>query len=302
MNYFLPAWCRQEIPDASVFEKTQLLRAEGVNTVCLHAHCPNVGRCFRDNAITFLILGRLCTRGCRFCAVEKSRKELPVDEHEPQRIAEAAGKLGLRHAVITSVTRDDLDDGGARLFARTIRALKGGSELMFVEVLIPDFCGRTASIAEVTSARPDVIAHNIETVERLYAAVRPQAGYWRSLEVLRIAKAINPAMITKSSLMVGLGEAEDEVIACMRDLRAVDCDILTIGQYLAPSRQHYPVQEFINPLQFSRYERIGIQLGFKALACGPLIRSSFRAQELFERASLAFNTQYARRMTHDEYA
>jgi lipoic acid synthetase len=230
-----------------------------------------------------MILGDICTRNCKFCGVEKSNTQLlDFDLDEPGRIAGVVGKLGLKYVVLTSVTRDDLEDGGASIFARTIELIHGLDKGIKVEVLIPDFKGRIDSVKRVLDAHPQVTAHNIETVKRLYAEIRPKANYELSLGVLREIKGVSLAAITKSSLMLGLGEREEEVKLTMRDLRGADCDIITLGQYLAPSQNHYPVQEFISPEKFRYYKQMGIALGFKAVLSGPLVRSSYRAEEVYK--------------------
>jgi len=281
----LPSWFKGTLPDSSSEAYARTLTDAFVHTVCHEAHCPNQVTCAHEGHCTFMLLGPQCTRACRFCVVKKATgAALEVERDQSQRITTAVKRLGLSYVIITSVTRDDLSDGGAGVFAKTIACVKRLSANMRVEVLIPDFLGNKESVRCVAHAQPVVVAHNIETVPRLYASVRPQADYCRSLEVLRSAKEVNPMIMTKSSLMVGLGETKEEVFTCLKDLRSVDCDILTIGQYLAPTPDHYPVQEFIDPERFEWYELIGEQMSFRAVASGPLVRSSFRAQEMFERA------------------
>lgn len=254
---------------------TRVLSANRVHTVCQEARCPNTNRCFKNKQATFLILGDICTRNCAFCAVKKSSGNiLSCDWQEPQRIAQAVTNLGLEYAVITSVTRDDLPDGGAVFFARAVECLRKISPPPKIEVLIPDFSGRRESIETLIKAKPDVAGHNIETIPRLYPRVRPMADYRRSLAVLKNIKEADPGMITKSSLMLGMGEKEQEVVLCMRDIRKTGCDILTLGQYLAPSAGHYPVKEFIPPEQFEQYRTTGLSLGFSEVFSGPLVRSS----------------------------
>lgn len=228
-----------------------------------------------------MILGDLCTRNCTFCAVKKASpsSSLPLDNDEPKRIAEAASQLNLKHVVITSVTRDDLDDGGANHFAETIRQIKQKSPKLTVEVLIPDFLGNNSALTTVVQAQPDIINHNIETVPRLYQDVRPMADYKRSLNLLKRVKKINPDIFTKSGIMVGLGETRDEVISTLKDLKSIECDFITIGQYLAPSRNHHPVIEYIHPDAFEEYKNIGMEMGFKYISSGPLVRSSYHAAE-----------------------
>jgi lipoic acid synthetase len=282
MNNRLPHWFRQEIPDGIVLERAQTLSGFGVHTVCQEAKCPNLSYCFKNLKFTFMLLGNTCTRNCRFCAVGKSqdKKKLILDLDEPFRIVEAINKLGLDYVVITSVTRDDLEDGGAGIFAQAIKLIHALNKKIKIEILIPDFKGNTSSLRRVLDASPHVVAHNIETVERLYKELRPLASYQRSLGLLSKIKEFKPELTTKSSLMLGLGEAQIEIIDTMRDLRDNRCDILTLGQYLAPSLEHYPVKEFITREQFQRYQDIGMGLGFKAVLSGPLVRSSYRAKEI----------------------
>jgi lipoic acid synthetase len=230
-----------------------------------------------------MILGSSCTRQCRFCAVEKARgRHLCLDREEPLRVARAVKNLGIRYAVITSVTRDDLSDGGAGVFARTVKRIRALSRDIGVEVLIPDFNGNAAALKTITACRPNVVGHNIETVRRLYQFLRPGASFRRSLEILRRIKELNSSLITKSSLILGMGETAVEVAAAMRDLRKAQCDILVLGQYLAPSVRHYPVKEFVSIGRFREYRRIGMSLGFKAVLSAPLARSSYQAQEVYD--------------------
>jgi len=282
-----PPWLRKRVPTGpEAGEVRRLLADLGLATVCSGAHCPNLPECYARGTATFLILGRTCTRSCRFCAIEKGPPE-PLREDEPQAVAEAAVRLSLRHVVITSVTRDDLADGGAGHFARTIRAVRSRLPRAVIEVLTPDFQGREESVAAVLAARPDIFNHNIETVPRLYPTVRPEADYRRSLAVLAYAKCFasdrGMRLHTKSGLMVGLGETDGEVRSAMRDLREVGCDILTIGQYLAPSAQHAPVARFVEPAEFAAWESEARALGFAAVAAGPFVRSSYQAESVFQR-------------------
>jgi len=280
----LPAWFTQKIPRPDAMRGMDaLLRAKNLHTVCESALCPNMGQCFMQGTATFMILGDICTRGCTFCAVKKG-VPLPPDEKEAGHICEAAGALGLTYVVITSVTRDDLPDGGAFQFALTIASLHNEMPATGVEVLIPDLLGDTAALSVVVQERPRVINHNVETVPRLYATVRPQAVYGRSLDLLLAVKDLDPASVTKSGLMVGLGETKEEVVEVMRDLRKARCDLLTIGQYLQPSDRHHPVRSFVTPGEFAEYGRIGMEMGFAAVASGPLVRSSYRAAELYKNA------------------
>ncbi len=277
----LPVWFKQEIPDATVRGRMQLLSEFKVNTVCQQAKCPNLSSCFKNLQFTFMILGNICTRNCSFCAVAQSKKNtLNLDENEPYRISQMAKILNLKFAVITSVTRDDLSDGGAAQFVKTIELIHSIDKDIKIEVLIPDFSGNIASLKAVIDARPSILAHNIETAKRLYKTLRPKASYQASLDILKKTKEISSSLVTKSSLILGLGETEDEVIYTMEDLRCSQCDILTLGQYLAPSDKHYPVKEFISIEQFQRYRRIGLELGFKVVLSGPKVRSSYQAEEV----------------------
>ncbi len=284
----LPAWLKQEIPDNATLKILQLLSERNINTVCQQAHCPNLSRCFKSGRLTFLILGRKCSRNCFFCAVEKSRGvNLGVDHLEPERIAAAVESLALNYAVVTSVTRDDLADAGAGQFARTVEAIRGLGRDIKVEILIPDFNASLASLKTVVTVGPAVIGHNIETVERLHPELKPGCSYRISLKVLSTVKEINPAMITKSSLLLGLGEEKEEVILALKDLRRAGCDIVTLGQYLSPGREQYPVRKFITPATFGIYRETALALGFRAAIAGPLVRSSYRAEKLYEEALYA---------------
>jgi lipoic acid synthetase len=245
-----------------------------VHTVCQAALCPNIGDCWGSGTATFMILGDVCTRHCRFCAVEAGHP-LPPDPSERERVAEAAARLGLKHVVVTSVTRDDLPDGGAGHFAATIGALRRRLPGAVVEVLVPDFGGSLAALNEVVAARPDVLNHNVETVPQLYASVQPRADYRRSLGVLEWAR--RAGLTTKSGLMLGLGETRGEVVSTMRDLRRAGCELLTLGQYLRPQSDCLPVAEYIHPVEFEWYQEVGEAMGFQAIAAGPLVRSSYRA-------------------------
>ncbi len=278
----LPAWAAKKrgiLHEARPLRR--LLRDIGVRTVCEEARCPNIGECFSRPTATFMIAGTRCTRRCGFCAVDTARPA-PLDVDEPRRIAEASRRMGLRHVVVTAVARDDLADGGAAHFAATVRAVRAAAPSARIEVLTPDFKGEEAPLRTVLDAAPDVFNHNLETVARLSRAVRPQASYARSLDVLARAKRLRPAIRTKSGLMVGLGETPDEVRAAMADLRAAACDALTIGQYLQPTRAHLPVVEYVAPVQFAEYGRVGRELGFRHVAAGPFVRSSYHAEDTFE--------------------
>lgn len=278
----LPDWFKQKPPDPQLMlSMDRLLGGLGLHTICQSARCPNIGGCFSRRTATFLILGDVCTRNCTFCAVEHG-VPAPIDEDEPQRLLEAVARLNLSYVVVTSVTRDDLADGGAAQFAEVINQLHRSRNIT-VEVLIPDFLGSGQALNLVISTRPEVINHNVETVPRLYPQVRPGAGYNRSVELLEAVKRINPGIVTKSGLMLGLGETREEVIGVMSELREADCDLLTIGQYLQPSPQHHPVVSFVSPDDFSEYERLGREMGFAGVASAPLVRSSFKAAELYSK-------------------
>ncbi len=284
MSGRLPPWFKQRPADPQVMSDMEhLLGGLKLGTICESAHCPNIGGCFTAGTATFLILGEVCSRHCTFCAVPKGCPDLP-DGEEPQRLLEAVERLGLSYVVITSVTRDDLPDGGAGHFARIIRLLHDHRPGVIVEVLIPDFLGSAEALETVAKARPEVINHNIETVPRLYPEVRPEADYRRSLELLSRVKGFDPEIVTKSGLMLGLGESGEEVRAVMRDLRAAGCDLLTIGQYLQPSAKHHPVVKFIPPEEFAEYREAGKNMGFKGVTSAPLVRSSFRATEIYAQA------------------
>jgi len=272
-----PSWLKVRMPTGGQFAEVRRLVAQHhLHTVCESARCPNVGHCWARRTATFMILGDVCTRNCRFCAV-KTGKPTAVDLDEPRRVAEAVKTLNLRYAVITSVTRDDLEDGGALIFAETIRQIRTAVPGCQVEVLIPDFKGSAAALRTVLGAKPDVLNHNLETVPRLYRQVRPQANYTRSLQVLERAR--RAGFTTKSGLMLGLGETLDEVREVMRDLRSVGCQILTLGQYLQPTREHLPVARFVSPQEFDALRDYGLAIGFQHVASGPLVRSSFHADE-----------------------
>lgn len=256
-----------------------ILERLSLHTVCQEANCPNLMECFSKKTATFMILGSQCTRNCRFCNVTKGKPE-PVDEKEPINVANAVKELGLKYVVITSVTRDDLDDGGAGHFVKVVENIKDINKDTIVEVLIPDFKGDELALEKVVKAKPEVINHNVETVPRLYSSVRPMAIYERSLKLLENVKKMDKDILTKSGIMLGLGEKEEEVIDLMKDLLEVDCDMLTIGQYLAPSKKHHPVIEYVHPDQFEKYKEIGMDLGFKFVASSPLVRSSYHAEEV----------------------
>ena len=281
----LPPWLKRPLPAGEALAQTRrLVNGLKLNTVCTAARCPNLTECWSRHTATFLILGDKCTRRCRFCAVTTARPD-PPDEGEPERLAEAAAHLGLRHVVITSVARDDLPDEGAGHFGRCIGAVRERLPEATLEVLVPDFHARRECVQVVADAAPDVFNHNVETVPSLHERVRPQARYSRSLETLRLAKELRPAGKTKSGVMVGLGETRDELIQVFRDLRAVQCDLLTIGQYLKPSgphdNGHLPVERFYTPAEFDELGAIAKDLGFAAVASGPFVRSSYFAETLY---------------------
>jgi lipoic acid synthetase len=270
-------WLKVKLPHGdNYFELKQLVREKRLHTVCESASCPNIGECWNQKTATFMILGDICTRSCGFCDV-KTGRPLGLDREEPVRVAEAVRLLGLKHAVITSVNRDELADGGAEVWAATIRHVKAHNPTCTVEALIPDFEGSEAALGTVLEAKPDILAHNTETVPRLYRTVRPQAKYPQSLEVLKRAK--KRAFVTKTGVMVGLGEEWEELRQVMRDLCEVQCDILTIGQYLQPSRQHLPVRRIYTPEEFQQLRQEALTLGFRHVESGPLVRSSYHAGE-----------------------
>jgi lipoic acid synthetase len=271
--------------------KTDLRRLH-LHTVCESARCPNIHECFHRGAATFMILGNLCTRGCGFCAVPRgspAKREFALDPHEPANVAAMAARLRLRYVVITSVNRDDLADGGSRHFAQTVSEVRRALPEARVEVLTPDFCGDLDAVARVLDAGPDVFNHNMETVSCLYRRVRPQARYTQSLDVLRFAKRYRPRALTKSGLMVGLGERPDQVEDLLGDLLAVGVDVVTIGQYLQPARRNLPVSEYVRPEQFEAYRRYGLELGFRAVFSGPFVRSSYMADKVNDQASRALD-------------
>ncbi|HSW49273.1 MAG TPA: lipoyl synthase [Bryobacteraceae bacterium] len=274
-----PEWLRVRAPGGENWREVRsLVESLRLHTVCESARCPNVGECWNRRTATFMILGNVCTRRCGFCAVQKGAP-LPVDYGEPARVAEAVAALGLRYAVITSVNRDDRKDGGAELFALTIRAIRERIPACKVEVLIPDFQGSHAAMDVVLDAAPDVLSHNLETVKRLYRQARFGARYERSLEILAYAKSARPAIPAKSGIMAGLGETMDEALEAMRDMRAHKVDIVTVGQYLQPSREHLPVARYVTPADFDQFRQAGLQMGFSHVESGPLVRSSYHADE-----------------------
>jgi lipoic acid synthetase len=274
-----PEWLKVRLPVGPNFrELAGIMRTQALHTVCEEARCPNIGDCWERRTATFLILGNVCTRHCAYCAIAHG---LPteLDVREPERVADAAGAMGLRHVVITSVDRDDLRDGGAGMFAQTIRLLRERLPQSSIEVLIPDFKGDPQALWTVLDAGPDILNHNIETVPRLFRAVRSGGNYRRSLDLLERAKARGQRWLTKSGMMVGLGETWDEVLATMRDLRAAGCDILTVGQYLSPGKDYRPIARYYHPEEFAALKREGREMGFRHVESGPLVRSSYHADE-----------------------
>jgi lipoic acid synthetase len=276
-----PAWLKVRLPSGEGYVRLRkLVEGERLHTVCQDARCPNIGECWGAGTATFMILGDVCTRGCRFCAVASGRPLAP-DPDEPRRVAVAVEKLRLRYVVVTSVDRDDLPDGGASIFAETIRRVRTTAGPIRIEVLIPDFGGDPGALETVVAAAPDVLGHNVETVPRLYALARPGARYERSLQLLRRARALGTGMRTKSSLMLGLGETDAEVRAVLADLRGAAVDFLTLGQYLQPTRASLPVERFVPPREFARLREHALSIGFRHVASGPLVRSSYQAHEAF---------------------
>ncbi|HUG80486.1 MAG TPA: lipoyl synthase [Bryobacterales bacterium] len=280
----LPEWLRSGTTDYRALHDLKVeLRSRNLHTVCESARCPNIHECFSRKAATFMILGNICTRRCGFCAVPQGQPEA-LDADEPRNVAEMAARMGLRYVVITSVNRDELPDGGSRHFARTVTEVRRLLPAARIEVLTPDFLGDTDAVARVLDAGPDVFNHNMETVARLYHRVRPQAIYQRSLDVLRFAKHYRRDVLTKSGLMVGLGELQSEVRRLLRDLRGHDTGVATIGQYLQPTRRRLPVEEFIRPEVFDTYREYGESIGLRAVFSGPLVRSSYMAEQVEEKA------------------
>ncbi len=278
-----PPWIRVKAPGSPEYHATRhLMRELKLNTVCEEAACPNIGECWKERHATVMILGAVCTRACTFCNVATGRPDR-LDPHEPARVGHAAAALGLAHIVVTSVDRDDLDDGGAGHFARTIAAIRTAAPATTIEVLVPDFLRKDGAIESVMAARPDVLNHNLETVPRLYAEVRPGARYFHSLRLLDQAKRLEPAGFTKSGIMVGLGEGRAEVLQVMDDLRSANVDFLTIGQYLQPTPKHRPVARFVTPEEFETYRRQALGKGFLMVSASPLTRSSYHAGDDFAR-------------------
>ena len=275
-NVRRPEWLKVRLPQGDGYSRIRsLVEKHQLHTVCESARCPNLAECWNAGTATFMILGDICTRACGFCAVTTG-KPLGLDLGEPARLARAIRTLGVRHAVITSVNRDELPDGGAAIFAACIRAVRHEVPDCRVELLIPDFLGKWEALDVVLEAAPDILGHNTETVPRLYTRVRPKAKYERSLELLRRAK--DQGAFTKSGLMLGIGESDEEIVEVMHDLRAVDCDVLTLGQYLQPTKEHLPVQRFVHPERFVRFRAQALEMGFRHCEAGPLVRSSYHAE------------------------
>jgi lipoic acid synthetase len=275
-----PEWLKVRAPGGTNYLRLQkLMRERGLHTVCEEAHCPNIGECWESGTATFIILGDVCTRACKYCAVAHG---LPseLDQDEPRRVAETVSTMGLEHAVITSVNRDELRDGGAAIYAETIRLVHMRVPGCSVEVLIPDFKGNEEALRRVVEAKPEILAHNVDTVERLMRAIRPGGRYWRSISLLGAVKRLDPGMLTKSAIILGMGETEEEIYQTMRDLREAAVDILTLGQYLRPSGHHIPLDRWVTPEEFARWKEIGErELGFRHVESGPLVRSSYHAKE-----------------------
>ncbi len=273
-----PEWIKVRLPAGSNYVRLKkLMRDKGLHTVCEEAMCPNIGECWGRGTATFLLMGDTCTRSCGFCHIKTGRPAL-LDEDEPRRVAESALAMNLNHCVLTSVNRDELPDGGAHIFANTIREIRQRLPACSIEVLIPDFKGNRDALKQVMDARPSILNHNTETVPRLYRTVRPQANYQQTLRVLSGAKELDPGGLTKSGIMVGLGETKDEIVVVMRDLHEHQVDILTIGQYLRPSPLHLPVQRYVHPDEFREFHEIGMEMGYRWVESGPLVRSSYHAE------------------------
>lgn len=280
-----PAWLRiEKRKGENLGYVRKLLEKYSLNTVCDGANCPNRAECFSKKTATFMIMGNECSRNCRFCDVKMSKNLLPLDPDEPENLARATMDLGLKHVVVTSVTRDDLPDGGADHFAKTIKAIRAKDKDIIIEVLISDLQGDKDALKIVVDAKPDIINHNVETVPSLYTKVRPMAIYQRSLDVLENVKELDPKIFTKTGIMLGLGEEYEQVLEVFKDLRAIDCDFLTVGQYLPPSTSHVELKEYIHPDLFEKYRRDAMELGFKFVASSPLVRSSYKAADMLEAA------------------
>ena len=273
-----PEWLKVRIPAGEGYSRVKkLMRSKGLHTVCEEAMCPNIGECWHRGTATFLLMGDICTRSCSFCHIKTGRPPA-LDEDEPRRVAESVAAMKLNHCVLTSVNRDELPNGGAHIFANTIREIRQRLPGCTIEVLIPDFKGDRPALQEVMDARPEILNHNTETVPRLYRTVRPQANYERTLNVLAWAKELDPGTTSKTGIMVGLGETKEEVLAVMEDLRAHQVDILTIGQYLRPSSLHLPIYRYVHPDEFQEFHNVGMAMGFRWVESGPLVRSSYHAE------------------------
>lgn len=289
-----PDWIRVRAPVSAVYQETRdIIRKQKLNTVCEEASCPNIGECWSQKHATVMILGSVCTRACRFCNIATGAPD-KLDPHEPERVAAAMSELGLKHVVVTSVDRDDLPDGGAEHFAKTIRYIRIYSPGTTIEVLTPDFLRKEGAMEKVVEAEPDVYNHNLETVPRLYSSVRPGARYFHSLRLLDKVKELNPRIFTKSGIMVGLGEEKKEVYQVMNDLRAANVDFMTIGQYLQPSPKHHPLMRFVHPDEFEEYKRMAKGKGFLMISSSPLTRSSYHAGEDFKKLRTAREEQLAK--------
>ncbi|WIG59091.1 MAG: Lipoyl synthase [Ktedonobacterales bacterium] len=288
-----PDWLRVRVPTGENYEELKrLINSKSLHTVCEEARCPNIGECWSHRTATFMILGSVCTRSCGFCAIATGRP-MALDWEEPRRVAEAITQMGLRHAVLTSVNRDELHDGGATIFAATIRWVRRLNPECAVEVLTPDFKGDRHALKILLDARPNVYSHNLETVARLQHTVRPQAAYDRSLQVLRWSKEMYPDIPTKTGFMLGLGETHDEILDLMRDIRSADVDILNIGQYLQPTPDHLPIERYVTPDEFREYKAAGLAMGFKHVESGPLVRSSYHAWDQVKAAGIDKSAELA---------
>ena len=288
MHKRLPDWLKKKIPDIKQVEETRdILKRFNLNTVCENARCPNIGECFSRHTATFMILGDVCMRNCRFCAV-KHGIPLQVDKNEPERLGKAVSELGLKYVVVTSVTRDDLKDYGASQFVDVIKSIRMRNPEIKIEILTPDFKGKENCVKQIVQSKPDVFGHNVETVPRLYKTVRQEADYRISLNLLGMIKEFDSNIVTKSGIMLGLGETKEEFLKVMDDLSSVGCDLLTLGQYLSPSKNHFPVKKFITPEGFEKYKKLAEDKGF-IVASGPFVRSSYKADELFASAKQILN-------------
>lgn len=286
-----PDWLKVRAPSGGDYHKIKdMLSSLGLATVCQEAKCPNIAECWGGGTATFMLMGEVCTRGCKFCSVKTGNPRGKIDEMEPEKVGYSISQMDLEYVVLTSVDRDDLADQGANHFARTIRTIKKFSPNLIVEVLTPDFRGERSLVDIITEAKPDVFAHNVETVERLQKTVRdPRAGYEQSLNVLKFVKDKDPSRFTKTSLMLGLGETDSEVLQTLKDLRSIGCDVITFGQYLQPTQRHLKVESFVTPEKFQYWQKISEDMGFLYVASGPLVRSSYRAGEFFMKGMIEKN-------------